>query len=286
MIDVAADQHFVATLLSDLRRAIVLQDTDYRVHFKPTGRLQTIDDKPIQNVRAVSAEQTNSTALVDDRYVLKFYRKLENGLNPEIEVGRFLTDIAGFSNTPALLGSVEVKGPNTESAVAIVHAFVENQGDAWTLTSAALDRFIEGENLVGTADSAPALDEKSAYQRYMTQTGKRVAEMQMALASRDDIADFRPVAATVDDTAKWIDNLITRSNRAFARLENTKVGAADAPLVGRLLLVARDLAKKLGIAADGYRLIINCNQHGGQEVYHLHLHLIGGAPLGPMTGAR
>ncbi len=51
-------------------------------------------------------------------------------------------------------------------------------------------------------------------------------------------------------------------------------------------LVARDLAKKLGIAADGYRLLINCNAHGGQEVYHLHLHLIGGAPLGPMTGAR
>jgi histidine triad (HIT) family protein len=57
-------------------------------------------------------------------------------------------------------------------------------------------------------------------------------------------------------------------------------------LIGRLFLVARDLAKKLGIAADGYRLLINCNAHGGQEVYHLHLHLIGGAPLGPMTGAR
>jgi histidine triad (HIT) family protein len=61
---------------------------------------------------------------------------------------------------------------------------------------------------------------------------------------------------------------------------------ADAPLVGRLFLVARDLARKLGIAEDGYRLIINCNRNGGQEVYHLHLHLIGGAPLGAMTGSR
>ena len=61
---------------------------------------------------------------------------------------------------------------------------------------------------------------------------------------------------------------------------------ADAPLVGRLFLVARDLAKQLGIAADGYRLIVNCNSHGGQEVYHLHLHLVGGAPLGPMTVKR
>ncbi len=61
---------------------------------------------------------------------------------------------------------------------------------------------------------------------------------------------------------------------------------ADAPLIGRLFLVARDLARKLGIADDGYRLIVNCNAHGGQEVYHLHLHLLGGAPLGPMTVTR
>jgi histidine triad (HIT) family protein len=64
------------------------------------------------------------------------------------------------------------------------------------------------------------------------------------------------------------------------------IADADATLIGKLFLVARDLAKQLGIAADGYRLLINCNDHGGQEVYHLHLHLIGGAPLGPMTGAR
>jgi len=56
----------------------------------------------------------------------------------------------------------------------------------------------------------------------------------------------------------------------------------DEALVGHLLIVARDLARQEGIAEDGYRLIINCNRHGGQEVYHLHLHLVGGAPLGPM----
>ncbi len=57
---------------------------------------------------------------------------------------------------------------------------------------------------------------------------------------------------------------------------------ADAELIGRMFCVARDLAKELGIADDGYRLIINCNDHGGQEVYHLHLHLCGGRPLGRM----
>jgi len=64
------------------------------------------------------------------------------------------------------------------------------------------------------------------------------------------------------------------------------IADADAAMLGRLFVVARDLAKKLGIAQDGFRLIVNCNAHGGQEVYHLHLHLLGGAPLGPMVTTR
>ena len=56
----------------------------------------------------------------------------------------------------------------------------------------------------------------------------------------------------------------------------------DEPLIGHLFTVARDLAKQEGIAQNGYRLIVNCNQHGGQEGYHLHLHLVGGRPLGRM----
>lgn len=56
----------------------------------------------------------------------------------------------------------------------------------------------------------------------------------------------------------------------------------DEALIGHMFTVARDLARREGIADDGYRLIINCNRHGGQEVYHLHVHLLGGAPLGPM----
>lgn len=52
--------------------------------------------------------------------------------------------------------------------------------------------------------------------------------------------------------------------------------------LGRLFTVARKLAAEAGIAQDGYRLIVNCNAHGGQEVYHLHMHLVGGRALGAM----
>jgi histidine triad (HIT) family protein len=60
------------------------------------------------------------------------------------------------------------------------------------------------------------------------------------------------------------------------------IADADAALIGHMFVVARNLARSEGIAENGYRLIINCNQHGGQEVYHLHVHLLGGKPLGPM----
>ncbi|ORM75519.1 purine nucleoside phosphoramidase [Pantoea eucrina] len=52
--------------------------------------------------------------------------------------------------------------------------------------------------------------------------------------------------------------------------------------LGRMITVAAKIARDEGIAEDGYRLIMNCNRHGGQEVYHIHMHLVGGEPLGPM----
>lgn len=57
----------------------------------------------------------------------------------------------------------------------------------------------------------------------------------------------------------------------------------DERIAGRMLLVAKKLAEQEGVAANGYRLLINCNEHGGQEVYHLHMHLMGGRPMGPMV---
>jgi len=53
-------------------------------------------------------------------------------------------------------------------------------------------------------------------------------------------------------------------------------------VLGKLFITAAKMAKELGIDEDGYRLIMNCNKHGGQEVYHIHMHLLGGEPIGPM----
>ena len=60
------------------------------------------------------------------------------------------------------------------------------------------------------------------------------------------------------------------------------VTAEDEQLLGHMFTVVRRIAEQEGIAASGYRLLVNCNSDGGQEVFHLHIHLVGGRPLGPM----
>ncbi len=101
-------------------------------------------------------------------------------------------------------------------------------------------------------------------------------ELPATIVHRDDrviaLLDIRPVAPV---------HILVVPYKAIPTTNDIDDG--DESLIGHMVLVARDLAKKQGIAENGYRLIFNCNAHGGQEVYHLHLHLIGGRPLGRMV---
>src|SRR5258708_38365333 len=150
LLDVATDHIFIALLLRNLRESLTVEESDLRLEFRPTSRFSDHAVRTPEHIRAVETEQSNSTALVDNEYVVKLYRKLESGINPEIEMGWFLTEVAGFANTPALLGSVDLVEGNQKSAIAIVHAFVENQGDGWTVASAYLNRFVDDQRLLAS----------------------------------------------------------------------------------------------------------------------------------------
>ncbi|MEO6076196.1 MAG: histidine triad nucleotide-binding protein [Dokdonella sp.] len=87
----------------------------------------------------------------------------------------------------------------------------------------------------------------------------------------DDILGFRDVNAQAPKHVLFI------PKRAIATLND--LAANDAELIGRLVLAATGFAKAQGFAEDGYRLVINCNEDGGQSVHHLHLHLLGGRKM-------
>ena len=73
-------------------------------------------------------------------------------------------------------------------------------------------------------------------------------------------------------------------NKIIATVNDVTEG--DEATLGHMFVVARDLAQQEGIADDGYRLLVNCGPHANQEVYHLHMHLVGGKPLGRMLSAK
>src|SRR5262245_4629579 len=246
LLDGAADAGFISLVLDNLRASNTIEADQQRLVFQPTKRFLESDNVPVQNVRAVDTEQSNTTALVDSRYVVKLFRRLENGINPEIEVGRFLTDVAPFANTPPLLGAMELEEDGRRSAVAVVHGFIENQGDAWTVTSAYLDRFVEEQRLL-TAEAAEHSDEPAAYARRVEQVGRRVAEMQLALASRDDVADFAPEPITAEDVRRWTRDLLQRANGTFDELERrrTDLKEHDRALIDELLSRRRTLPERL-----------------------------------------
>jgi maltose alpha-D-glucosyltransferase/alpha-amylase len=270
LLDVATDQIFISLLLRNLRETLTVEENGVCLEFRPTSWLTENPIKPCEHIRAVETEQSNTTALVDHDYVVKVYRKLQSGINPEIEVGRFLTEVAGFANTPATLGSVELIEGDKKSAIAIVHAFVENQGDAWTVTSAYLDRFVDEQRLLATREHAGESEEQVSYLRYTSQTGRRVAEMHLALASSDEFADFAPEPTTPADVQQWIEDVVTRAERVFDALMQRRetLKEADRLLVDQALAQRATLRDRLSALLppdiDGLKIRHHGDFHLGQ----------------------
>ena len=270
LLDVATEHIFIALLLRNLRESLTVAENDLRLEFRPTSRFSDHAVRTPEHIRAVETEQSNSTALVDNEYVVKVYRKLEAGINPEIEMGRFLTEIAGFANTPALLGSVELIEGEKKNAIAIVHAFVENQGDAWTVTSAYLDRFVDEQRVLAGSERPGESEEQVAYLRYMSQTGRRVAEMHLALAASQEFADFTPEPTWPEDVERWIDDALVRAGRVFDALQQRRdaVREADRPLFDQVLAQRDMLLQRLDALLprdiDGLKIRHHGDFHLGQ----------------------
>jgi maltose alpha-D-glucosyltransferase/alpha-amylase len=144
-----------------------------------------------------------------DRLILKLFRKLESGLNPDIEVGRFLTETVHFPHTPPLAGWIDYKVGRAEGRnLAILQGFVPNQGDAWQFSLAELQRYFEH---AATQTQLPALPDKhivelveqseadplatemiGAYLDAARMMGRRVAELHLGLLVDQHDPDFAP----------------------------------------------------------------------------------------------
>ena len=271
LLDVASERDFIEILINNLRSTETVEESGTRLEFRPTGELLKRPTMEIAHVHAVETEQSNSTALVDNAYVVKIYRKLESGINPELEVGRFLTEVAGFANSPALLGGIELVEGERRSAIGIVHAFVQNQGDAWTVTSAYLDRFVEQERLLSGNDHPAENEDQLSYMRHMAQIGRRLAEMHVALASSDDQPDFKPEPVTPDEVSTWVDDIVSSATRTIDRLQNFRAKEQDRSLIDRLITQRNDIRNKVSGLLSASSAYLKIRHHGD---FHLGQMLI------------
>ncbi len=249
LLDVANDQIFIGLLLRNLKESLVLDEEEQglKLEFRPTSRFADKVVRQPENIRTIETERPDSTALVDNDYVVKIYRTLQAGISPEIEMGRFLTEVVNFPNTPALLGSVELIEGDERNAIGVLHAFVANQGDAWTVTAAYLDRFVDEQRLLPPSERARESEDQNSYLRYMSQAGRRVAEMHVALASNQELADFVPEPIRREDVQRWIGDTLARAERVFDTLRQRRdtLKEADRPLVDQLLAQQSGLPNRL-----------------------------------------
>jgi maltose alpha-D-glucosyltransferase/alpha-amylase len=261
LLDTTASTEFIGMLLGKMHAGETVQTAGPALEFQPTGVFKEWPEPNVKDIAAIQGEQSNTTVIVDQRYVIKLLRRPAVGTNPEVEIGRFLSDVVKFPNVPALLGSVELVQEGSRSALVIAHAFVENQGDAWTVAGAYLDRFLEEQRLLASGDE-PASPEPASLLQRMRQIGRRTAELHSVLASRADIPQFAPEPVSPADITEWIERLVGQSARALDTLARHDLpemaGAAAASLLAHREAIAAHIR---GIGALDIE-VVKIRHHG------------------------
>jgi maltose alpha-D-glucosyltransferase/alpha-amylase len=177
------------------------------------------------------------------RLVLKLFHRLEPGINPELEIGRFLSERTTFRHVPRLAGWLEVRPrtPGEASILGVLQEMIPNEGDAWRWTLDALGRYFEramagwggwgrgehgaapvpAEPLLELAAREPAADDRERLGTYLPSIqllGERSAEMHIALASSRDDRDFAPEPFSELYQRSLYDSLRTLARGSFRLL--------------------------------------------------------------------
>jgi maltose alpha-D-glucosyltransferase / alpha-amylase len=209
---------------------------------------------------------SNSVSLLGERFFLKAYRRVQPGINPEVEMGRHLTDVVAYPNAVPVAGSVEyVTADGTVHALALLQAQVVNQGDAWGFTVEQLARRLEMQT--GAAEAVQA--DAGGSQQSMRTLAQRLAELHLALARRTGDAAFDPEPATVADLQYWVGVVRGEAQDTLQRLARLRPEGEHArALVEQVLALTPALAGRVADAAlsapPGLKTRLHGDLHLGQ----------------------
>lgn len=210
---------------------------------------------PASRSRLLSVEQSNSSLVYDDRAFMKLFRRVVPGLNPDVEVGRFLKR-AGFEQAPVVLGDAVYVRDGQEYSLALLQAWVPNDGAAWDRTLDRLAAFYAAVAADGRQDP-DELERRTAEQgraefAAFAQLGRLTGELHLALASDSHDPAFAPRTITAAATAAWKASIreLRRAMLPQLAVRGPELPADQRAIVERLL--ASDARIEAGIAAlDG-----------------------------------
>lgn len=258
-------------------------------HTAALGRLWQPSHGPMQP-SVMKVEQSNTSALFGKRLVLKLFRRLEEGINPDVEIGAFLTADSRFSNAPAVAGHMEYTATTAQPcSLAILQAYVPNQGDAWSLTLNSLTNYygrsarspiqpdeIPQGRLLALADQPVPSQAQERIGNYLQLTrllAQRTAELHLALSSATEDPVFRPEPFSAAGLRAFCDTAVDLAKQTFELLrEKQSILPADAHALAAIVLAAEKnavqrLRSPLDIAITAMCTRIHGDYHLGQVLF-------------------
>jgi maltose alpha-D-glucosyltransferase/alpha-amylase len=200
----------------------------------------------------LTAEQSNSSLVVDDAVILKIFRRITTGEHPEAEMSRYLT-AHNFANAPALLGEVtRVDAQGQRHALAVAQAFVRNQGDAWTWAMNQFHRAFD-DTTTREASGESRIDDIRDYHTIATAIGRQLGAMHVVLAQPTDNPAFTPKSATGEDVEAWIERATGFLARAIEAIDERKGWDNEQAEAAANLLLTRREALAEALRALGRR---------------------------------
>ncbi|MBP6775950.1 MAG: maltose alpha-D-glucosyltransferase, partial [Piscinibacter sp.] len=252
LADAMADQAFCRAVVAAIGAGRELAAGAGSLHFRPTAAYAAVIGDGVDWGTPLTRLTTssNSVSLLGERLFLKAYRRLQPGINPELEMGSFLADVAGFRHCVPVAGSVEYRGRDGEGwVVALLQAQVANQGDAWahTVEQLARDLAARRDQAVGAVGAA----DTQAMAERMRLLARRVAQLHLALALRTGRPAFDPEPIEAADHAAWSQAVAVECRRTLALLARRRATLAEpaALLAQRVAAAAPTLEARIDAVA-------------------------------------
>jgi maltose alpha-D-glucosyltransferase / alpha-amylase len=210
LAEAIADERFCREIVRTVCDGDTVPTARGTLRFVATGYCSQFAEEDIDklylsrlHMQSSNTSVTLTSAERGDRLFLKFYRRVRIGMNPEFEVGRFLTEVAKFPNCVPLAGSIEYRpeGGTTPATLALMQAYVPNQGDGWTYTLGYLDRFLEDRRSV--SEVIAEREDHGGFLTLMQTLATRTGELHKAFTAPSGDAAFEPEPLAAADFEAW-----------------------------------------------------------------------------------